>query len=246
MKFGITERGDAGLDFSWVNKLLPANIIITKNVNDKFIEEVITHQDKIILHITCTGFGGTKIEPNVPTKDFTYSQTLKLIQQGFPVKQIVLRVDPIIPLKITLEQRVKAVLDLFKNTGIKRVRYSFLDMYPHVKERLTQVGMTLPFYSFCCPDYMKQDALNLLKQYKDIYEFEACAENTPHKLGCISQKDFDILGIEEEAQPAGFQRNGCMCIAGKTELLTNKKKCAHGCLYCYWKEPATQRSMISL
>jgi len=236
IKVGITERGDAGLDFSWVNKLLDANIIITKNLNDTIIQHLIENKDKIIFHITCTGLGATKVEPNVPNVKFTYNQVHKLIQNGFPIQQIVLRVDPIIPLKQVLEQRVKMVLDLFKDTGIKRVRYSFLDMYPHVKERLIKAGMNLPYESFCCPNYMKQNALNLLKQYEDIYEFEACAENTYHQKGCISQKDYDILGIKGEAIPVGFQRKGCMCIAGKTELLTNKKKCPHGCLYCYWKD----------
>lgn len=236
IKVGITERGDAGLDFSWVNKLLDANIIITKNLNDTIIKHLINNKNKIILHITCTGFGGTKIEPKVPTVDFTYNQTHKLIENGFPINQIVLRVDPIIPLKIVLEERVRKVLNLFKDTGIKRVRYSFLDMYPHVKERFIKAGIKLPYETFCCPEYMKQNALELLKQFEDIYEFEACAENTFHQLGCISQKDFDVLSIKGEAQPAGFQRKGCMCIAGKTELLNNKKKCLHGCLYCYWKD----------
>lgn len=236
IKFGITERGDPGLDFSWVDKLLGANIIVTKNLNDKMIEHLIANKEMIILHITCTGLGATKIEPKVPNMKFTYNQTHKLINNGFPVNQIVLRVDPIIPLKIVLEQRVKVVLDLFKDTGIKRMRYSFLDMYSHVKERLIKAGMNLPYESFCCPDYMKQDALKLLKQYEDTYEFEACAENTYHQLGCISQKDFDILGIKEEAQPVGYQRKGCMCIAGKTELLSIKTRCPHGCLYCYWKD----------
>lgn len=236
IKVGITERGDAGLDFSWVNKLLDANIIITKNLNDTIIKYLINNKNKIILHITCTGFGGTKIEPRVLVVNFTHEQTHKLIENGFPISQIVLRVDPIVPLKIVLEERVKKVLELFKDTGIKRVRYSFLDMYPHVKERLIKAGLSIPYETFCCPEYMKKNALELLKQYENIYEFEACAENTFHQLGCISQKDFDILDIKGEAQPAGFQRKGCMCIAGKTELLNNKKKCPHGCLYCYWKD----------
>ena len=235
IKVGITERGDAGLDFTWVGKLLDANIIITKNLNDTIINHLIENKNKIILHITCTGLGSTKVEPKVPNVKFTHSQVIKLIESGFPVNQIVLRVDPIIPLKIVLEQRVKNVLDMFKDTGIKRVRYSFLDMYPHVKERLSKAGMNLPYETFCCPDYMKNNALELLKQYENIYEFEACAEKTYHQLGCISQKDFDILKIKEEAEPVGYQRKGCLCIAGKTELLTNKKKCPHGCLYCYWK-----------
>lgn len=235
IKVGITERGDAGLDFTWVNKLLSANIIITKNLNDTIIEHLINNKDKIILHITCTGLSGTKIEPNVPSVEYTHQQIRNLIQSGFPVNQIVLRVDPIIPLKVVLERKVRYVLDRFQDTGIKRVRYSFLDMYPHVKERLIEAGINLPYTTFCCPDYMKENALYLLNQYANIYEFEACAENTFHQLGCISQKDLDILGIKEEANPFGFQRKGCMCVAGKTELLSNKKKCSSGCLYCYWK-----------
>jgi DNA repair photolyase len=94
IKVGITERGDAGLDFSWINKLLDANIIITKNLNDTMIQHLINNKDKIILHITCTDFGATKVEPNVPNVKFTHNQVLKLIENGFPVNQIVLRVDP--------------------------------------------------------------------------------------------------------------------------------------------------------
>ena len=69
MKFGITEAGDAGLDFSWADKLLDGNIIITKHLttkNTQLLKLLIENQDKIILHATCTGFGGTKMEPNVP------------------------------------------------------------------------------------------------------------------------------------------------------------------------------------
>lgn len=86
MKVGITERGDAGLDFSWVEKLLPLNVIITKNLNDTIIKHLVNNKDKIILHMTCTGLGSTVIEPNVPNVEFTYSQIRKLIKEGFPVK----------------------------------------------------------------------------------------------------------------------------------------------------------------
>ena len=39
---GITECGDAGLDFSWVEQMpaMDFAILITKNVNDKFIKEL--------------------------------------------------------------------------------------------------------------------------------------------------------------------------------------------------------------
>ena len=42
MKIGITERGDAGLDYAWVAKLnqMDGVILITKNLSDKFVQTV--------------------------------------------------------------------------------------------------------------------------------------------------------------------------------------------------------------
>jgi len=235
VKFGITERGDPSLDFSWIDKLLDENIIITKNLSDKMIETVCQHQNKIILHVTCTGYGKTKLEPNVPEIIQTRNQTLKLIKAGFPISHIVLRTDPIIPTELGLD-RTTNVLIAFKNTGIKRVRYSFLDMYAHVKQRFIDNNLNLPYETFCAPQCLINNCIEMMKKFEDIYSFESCAEYTKHQTGCISQRDFDVLGIKELAEPAGFQRKGCMCIAGKTELLNNCKKCPHGCLYCYWKD----------
>lgn len=96
---GITERGDASLDFTWMDKMdrVAAAILITKNLNDRFIESVLPFKDKVIVHATVTGMGGTVIEPRVPETEWSHAQVLKLIDAGFPVQQIVLRVDPIIP-----------------------------------------------------------------------------------------------------------------------------------------------------
>lgn len=235
VKVGITERGDAGLDFSWTSKLLPANIIISKSINNFLIKEVIRQQEKIILHVTCTGFGASILEPNVPNKLWTRLQIVKLIAEGFPVEQLVLRIDPIIPTEQGINT-AKGILDLFGDTGIKRVRYSFMDMYKHVKDRFTAKSLPLPYRGFCAPAEMINNALVLFSKYSEKYEFEACAENTQHKLGCISQKDFDIFGITKKAIPNGAQRMGCSCIAGKTELLKKRSKCRHGCIYCYWKD----------
>ena len=234
-KIGITERGDAALDFSWTKKLQPkGNIIISKSINDALINALIAYKDKIIVHITCTGFGGSILEPNVPNKLWTRTQVDKLIAGGFPVKQMVLRVDPIIPTKRGLKT-AESVLDLFDTSGIERVRYSFIDMYRHVKDRFQAKSLPLPFNGFCAPDYMINNALDLFRQYGLTYKFEACSENTIHKIGCISQRDFDILGIAEKAGNTGPQRIGCACHSGKIELLTERKKCWHGCVYCYWR-----------
>ena len=59
MKIGITEYGDAGVDFRWENKLkeIDGVILITKNLNDTFIKKVLNHMSEIpiVVHCTCTG-----------------------------------------------------------------------------------------------------------------------------------------------------------------------------------------------
>ena len=133
-KIGITERGDAGIDFSWEKKLdkTAFSIIITKKINDVLIDKLLAHKDKIILHMTCTGMGGTLIEPNVSSPEFTLCKIKELIKRGFPKEQIVLRVDPIIPTAEGI-MTARKVLEIFGDVGIKRCRISFLDMYSHVK-----------------------------------------------------------------------------------------------------------------
>ena len=239
IKFGITEAGDAGLDYTWVNKLLKGNIIITKHLttkNVKLINLLIENKDKIILHVTCTGYGGTKMEPNVPKPFEVYQGVRELIDKGFPVNHIVLRTDPIIPTKKGIERVIEPWV-LFEDTGITRVRYSIIDMYAHVKERFLREYGKLPFEGFKAPQYMIKDLLTAIQDYRKSYDFEACAEYLPDRIGCISKRDYDILGLDtSDIEVGGYQRKSCACCAGKTELLSNKKRCPSGCLYCYWKD----------
>lgn len=236
-KVGVTEAGDAGLDFSWVDKLFDVNIIITKHLsqkNDQLIKALTENSSKIILHCTCTGWGGTEMERRVPTKEDVHDGVLRLIDSGFPVSHIVLRTDPIIPTKKGID-RVRSVWDLFADTGIERCRYSVIDMYPHTKERIETVYGTVPFDTFKAPQSMMDAVRDAVVNYGK-YHFESCAESLPEQIGCVSEKDFNILGVPFENEIGGFQRRGCLCVAGKTELLTAKKRCPSGCLYCYWKD----------
>ena len=45
MKIGITERGDASIDYQWKGKLpsVDGAILITKNLTDQFIDTVIKY-----------------------------------------------------------------------------------------------------------------------------------------------------------------------------------------------------------
>ena len=151
-KIGITEAGDAGIDLSWAEKLsnVDAAVLITKSISQSFIDSAFKHMEKLIIHATITGYGHTILEPNVPTLVDESTMVTKIVESGFPIKRIVIRVDPIIP----------------TDKGIKTA-------------------------------WSKKDA---------------------------------------EINTMGYQRKGCMCYAGKTELLSHKTKCSNGCLYCYWKD----------
>lgn len=242
MKIGITEAGDAGLDLSWVDKidLCDGAILITKNITDRFIEEVLKRKSKIILHATCTGMGSTIIEPNVPSYEQQLSQVSKLLHLGFPKEQIIIRIDPIVPTEKGL-QTAQKVIDA---SPIKHFRISALDTYPHVRERFKAHNIPLPYGEYFQPSYQQFMAMRRwLERQKPGMIFETCAEPyltgtiNVKAVGCVSERDIYKLGLRpDENKETGFQRKNCLCLSCKTELLSNKKPCPHGCLYCYWKD----------
>ena len=83
MKIGITEYGDAGIDLRWKDRLtyMDGAILITKNITNAFTQAVfdVAKNTPIILHATCTGWGGTVMEPNVPDYKTQLENTKHLI-----------------------------------------------------------------------------------------------------------------------------------------------------------------------
>ena len=204
------------------------------------IDKLIEHKDKIILHCTVTGMGGSKIEPFVPTFEQYYAKCKELIEKGFPVKQIVLRVDPVIPTEKRIETAIK-VINKFADLGISRVRWSSLDMYQHVKDRFEKAGIKIPYNTLNAPSSMiihAHKALNNACMAHNI-TLETCGEGLFQGTPCLSQKDVDILGLTDSIMLEGNvgQRKTCSCPKNKKQLTLGEKphQCNHGCLYCYWK-----------
>lgn len=240
-RIGITEAGEPAYNLDLFDNLYAGNIIITKSLTDKLIEKILKNKAKIILHLTCTGHGGTKLEPMVPAPEKTHSQLQKLIAKGFPARQIVLRIDPIIP---TIEGRETAykVAVLFSDCGISRLRFSSLDLYNHVKERFHKSGYGVPYATFHAS---RTARLELYKGLRHIgkkygYEIEACAEPGIESVSCLSQKDIEILRLEKDItlKASAEQRTHCGCPANKSELIRKGRphRCQNQCLYCFWKD----------
>lgn len=199
-RIGTCEAGEIAFNLDAFDRLYKANIIITKRLTDELIEKLIEHKDKIILHLTCTGMGGTRVEPFVPNLQETHGKLLKLIKGGFPVHQVVLRIDPIVPTRKGVETAM-GVLRLFRGLGIKRVRISFLDNYKHVRERFKEIGVELYNGEFHAPLKERLKCLTAIKYCAEEcgYEtVEACGEPGIDSIPCLSQKDIDILGLTDE------------------------------------------------
>lgn len=254
IKIGVTETYDPCFDYSWVDNLKDANIIITKNLTNKMIEELVKHKNKCILHFTVTGWGGTEIEPNVPIRQQSYIQFRKLIDSGFPLGQFVLRVDPIIPNSHGL-YLLSETLNMFRGMDKIRCRISILDLYRHVKDRFQDLSWRtfgnlmykLPWWSWNIPEPIARKVIDVLSLYLDYYDFHACAEpifksidpnqDIVKQIGCVSQIDLDLLGIHEQVEGKSSQRPTCLCCANKIQIIKRKPgRCPHGCIYCYWKD----------
>lgn len=239
-KIGVTESGEISYNLEAFDRLYKGNIIITKRLTDKVIEKLVEHQDKIILHLTVTGFGNSRIEPFVPKVEDTHKKLVKLLEAGFPVSHVVIRLDPIVPTERGMNTALN-VIAAFGGLGIKRLRFSFLDNYKHVKTRFKKEGIPeLYGGEFHAP---LEERLAHAKKIEEMAHdagfesVEACGEPGIESISCLSQKDIDILGLTDEITLEGSaeQRTSCHCPANKSELLKVKPhQCENKCLYCYW------------
>ncbi len=219
---GITERADPTVNFKWVPWIRSGKpaILITKRPD--ILVEFVQPSDNIIIHCTITGLGGTPIEPKIPFAIDCLVAYHTLCKQ-FGKDRIVLRIDPIIP-----ELEAIQNLTLLVKEAESRIRISFLDLYPHVKERFAQKGISLRRDTFHAP---YEDRLHI---WEALGNPEVCAEPNLPCTPCVSEKDCEILDVIPATKTKG-QRKLCGCLANKVELCQWPPKCTYGCLYCYWK-----------
>lgn len=250
-KIGVTEAGDAGIDLSWSDRVwndeVDGAVIITKNVcAEDFLMNLcdnFSRKPNLVLHSTITGLP-VHYEPNIPYAGKIIKALNEVVIDGdFPRKNIVIRVDPIIPTKDGI-MWAESVFRLAADFGYKRFRVSVIDMYPHVRERFKAAGIELPYGAGFAPSAghlaRVDDLLRRMKKEFPGIRVESCAENLSEAIpqGCVSAMDLQLMGLDithETIDSCGFQRKGCLCYSGKTELLKHKCQCPNKCVYCFWK-----------
>ncbi len=252
---GITEHGDCSQSYKWLENLKTVDgaILITKEITDEFIATVLKCNEKgvnLIVHCTCTGYGGSELEPNVPVYQKQIEQLKSLIDSGFPSERTVLRIDPIFPTQKGIQRVNDVLMYSFEQMNIptNRIRISIVDEYKHVQMRYKMKGWQSIYNGRFQPN--KQQLLLVTKTLEQWYnklhiKFETCAEDALATLsniyevcGCVSEKDLKLFNLEFDGMTYNPQnRKGCHCLSCKKEILDYKCKnpCKHECVYCFWR-----------
>lgn len=247
MLIGITERGDAGLDKGWLEKVKAGTvdgcIAISKAPAELLYIDI---PDNVVVHCTITDLPGW-MEPKVPNTGYAVNSYQQLVEK-LGEERVVLRVDPVVP----LPKQIEAASYLIAK-ACSRVRVSFFDYYGHVRQRmLNYKGNFAGDHIADCqemmhkldlnyrgelhaPLSMRKEALADLQMVTDR-KIEVCGEPGMECTGCVSARDIVAMGLKvPDVTSIGKQRYACQCLAVKQELLNNKKPCHHNCIYCYWK-----------
>lgn len=205
-----------------------------------------------IIHFSVTGLGGTKYEPGVMKAKDLLNKINDYINMGLDPDVITIRIDPIVP-GVTSPKMIEDIIYRSVQMGIKRFKFSIMDMYPNTAASMEKLGYNIErnygFNKNGKPNFHAKpeifnNILNFLLQMKDKYEISlhACAERyiKPgiEKEGCLSVRLVNqMLGtnFEDKLEENNKQRLKCTCFGGKTDVLKYGAHCASHCVYCYAK-----------
>jgi hypothetical protein len=117
------------------------NVIRTKRISNDLIHLCLSNINTFFLHVYITGLSKTPFEKNIPSVKETFYQIKKLIDGGFPQKQILVVVDPLIPNDNGLNV-LKLLLRVF--TEFKELRLRFIRIRMMSYRQLESNGKYVP------------------------------------------------------------------------------------------------------
>lgn len=252
VKIGITDLGEPCFDTNWIDKVgsVDGLVLVSKGHSEFFHNKLLELKDKAVWHCTITGLGSTKIEPGVVDPMRSLDEIKKVIDLGFHASNVVVRIDPIVgealysqlSMPASYQDLVENIIDKAYSFGVRRFRYSYLDLYAHARKRFENNGFTVPKYPLTFEEMEEWAVLFKRKEAElDGIKFMSCAEKfvpEHHKVGCVSIEDFKLLGLDPSSCSNGLlgQRKTCLCCSNKVELLKMTTPCKHRCLYCFIKD----------
>jgi len=244
------QSGDPCLKINvWRNKLTDINIFNTKSLSDEFIDICVVEKHRIFLHVVITGMGKTLLEPKIVSVKENFNQLRKLIAKGFPQKQILVVINPILPndnglnaLKLLLR-----VFTEFKPLRLRFVRFGLLH-YREVEDNPNK--FVVANYNLLKRDSTKMIMPYLVKNGSFFKDYSNLIDSYAPIIS-VDKGEEPLIGIRE-LLPFGY-KNEWINIDGVREKIiyyeknnrfkpivnllseNNPVRCANRCLLCSWK-----------
>lgn len=225
-------------------------VLWSKNFDNVAKNPGVLKDYNLIFNYTITGYS-IALEPNVPTYKESINTIEKLLKTYRP-EQVRPRFDPIIlslegEVNPTPEKIGKARLNQFEMTcrdlsslGINNLTFSFLDLYPHVRKRLSDANFNFIDMNDNLKIRFTEKLYDISRKYNvDLFSCaDSLIESVPgiNKGHCIDAKL--IRGLfpscdKVSAAKDSSQRKACGC--AKSIDIGGYLECNHKCIYCYQK-----------
>jgi hypothetical protein len=241
--------GDPTSNFDWVSSLTEINIINTKKITDEFIDICLKNKHRIFLHFVITGMGQTTFEPNIPSVKNSFFQLKKLINSGFPQKQILVVVNPIIQNENGLKalKLLLKVFTEFKELRLRFIRFGLLQIAngknevklgfanPNIDDRVGELKSLMPYLKQTQEFYREYS--ELLKEYSSIISIDNGIE------ALIGIKELMAFGLKNEWFNSDGTRDKIIHYENGNKYkpmvnIISKKfatRCSNRCKLCPWK-----------
>lgn len=220
------------------------------------MKELLAAKIPKLIHFSVTTLGGSEYEPGVMKYGDLLDRIGEYLKMGLDPEAVTIRVDPIVP-GVTKMSDVREVIRRSTEMGIKRIRFSVMDMYANTARHLEKMG-----YDFAANGYVKVDSktgvdlsgrsfhagegmlrgiAETMKAIADEFgvTLGTCAEPLVipgiTREGCLSPAAVSNMLGTQIADSKSKQRTLCGCFGGKTDALAWNRHCASHCVYCYAK-----------
>lgn len=213
-------------------------IIRTKRLTREFIEFCVRNKQKIYIHMILSGLNRTPFEPNIPTVAETFRSMQELFIAGFPMTQLLLWVDPVIPNRngLAVLKLILRMFSEFPDLRLRRMRVNVLGFKSDRKtlsnpvfEKRQDISKVTSFVSKD-PSFEKEYQ-NLLTEYASIIS----VDNNEYLIGI---RELNAFGLSNQYSDNGVMKRIIEYDNRKPNVKIisgSPRRCGNRCVLCpYW------------
>lgn len=209
------------------------------------LRAVLARYDQVVVHITITGLGGTRLEPRVPPPEETLAALPGLVDFVGSPERVVVRIDPIVHWREAAEPRhgseVRSNSPSFAGiagqavaAGVRGLKTSLASPYAKAIRRFQAAGLEL----VTLEGAPRERVLATLEREAAAAGagLQFCCEATRPMTACVDAALLSRLhprGLPARPDRAGGQRVHCGCTQATDLAWYSTHPCPSGCLYCY-------------